>query len=76
LQALEDRVSTIELEHSGNIAVTRNRGVAATRGDLVGFLDDDDVWHPDKLERQIELLDSRESLGFVCSNVCLMHPDG
>jgi glycosyltransferase involved in cell wall biosynthesis len=38
--------------HLGN-AEARNRGVSLTHAPLVAFLDDDDVWLPAKLERQV-----------------------
>lgn len=46
-------------------AIARNRGVAETSGDAVAFLDQDDVWHPDKLALQAAALAADPSLGFV-----------
>ena len=36
----------------------RNRGIAAAAAPLIAFLDGDDLWHPDKLARQLPLLDA------------------
>lgn len=43
----------------------RNRGIRACRGDFIAFLDSDDVWLPEKTQRQVELLQSNPRLGFV-----------
>jgi glycosyltransferase involved in cell wall biosynthesis len=46
------RINYIEQANQGQ-AAARNRGLAAARGEFVAFLDDDDMWQPDKLEWQV-----------------------
>jgi glycosyltransferase involved in cell wall biosynthesis len=49
------RIDYVRQDRSG-AASARNRGVAMTTNDLIAFLDADDVWLPDKLQRQMEAL--------------------
>lgn len=47
-----DRIRYIRQANHG-VAGARNAGVAAADGDLIAFLDGDDVWMPHKIERQV-----------------------
>lgn len=48
----------IRLEENKGAAFARNVGIDASRGRYVALLDSDDAWHPDKLQRQFELLEA------------------
>jgi glycosyltransferase involved in cell wall biosynthesis len=52
------------------LAGARNTGISATGGDLVAFCDDDDVWRPDKLRRQVEVL-ADPAVGVVTSGIAV-----
>lgn len=53
----------------------RNTGIEASASDLVAFCDDDDVWMPSKIRRQVELLDSNPDVHFVGSGVLVEYED-
>ena len=55
LEQFGNRVSYIG-QAPGGPSVARNRGILEARGELIAFLDADDLWRPTKLSRQVEFL--------------------
>ena len=49
----DSRVRTIRHETPRGVSTARNRGAREARGEWVAFIDDDDLWAPDKLARQL-----------------------
>lgn len=64
LRGFADRVRVIRQSNRG-VAAARNVGAERARGDLLAFLDSDDVWFPRKLERQKERLVSEQRLTII-----------
>jgi glycosyltransferase involved in cell wall biosynthesis len=59
-----ERVRLIKQKNQG-VSAARNTGVRETRGELVAFLDADDLWTPSKLERQVRCYLDDTDLGLV-----------
>lgn len=68
VQAFGGPVRYMAQPNSG-AAVARNRGVDLSTGDLLAFLDSDDRWLPDKLERQLAALEAQPDLAMVFGHV-------
>jgi glycosyltransferase involved in cell wall biosynthesis len=58
------------LEHPGHInrgmSASRNLGIREAAGELVAFLDSDDVWMPEKLQQQVAIMLANPEIGMVC----------
>ena len=59
-------------EHSGTPAAPRNRAMRAGRAPYIAFLDDDDIWLPEKLEQQIAFLKKHPFCVLFGSNALIM----
>lgn len=65
---------SIKEEHSG-IASSRNQAISRARGRFFAFLDADDIWHPEKLEHQLNFMMERQ-IGFSYTAYDLIDESG
>ncbi len=69
--SFNDRIVILS-QPNGGVSAARNRGIGATSGEWLAFLDADDVWFPDKLARQAEYFETSD---IVCSNALIIGTD-
>ena len=50
---------------NGGVSTARNAGLKASQGFLIAFLDSDDEWFPDKLEKQIKILEMNPEIDLL-----------
>jgi glycosyltransferase involved in cell wall biosynthesis len=62
-------------EHIGTPAAPRNRGIKAGQAPYIAFLDDDDIWLPNKLDVQIAFLKDNPQCVLLGSNALIMKED-
>lgn len=55
----DDRIHVFGLKENSGAAVARNYAIDRAQGDYMAFLDSDDLWHPEKLERQLTFMIER-----------------
>ena len=52
----DKRIRYLQNEQNSGAAVSRNRALREAKGKWIAFLDSDDLWEPEKLERQLEFM--------------------
>jgi glycosyltransferase involved in cell wall biosynthesis len=75
LKRYRGRVRYLHTENQGR-SVARNLGIMLAEGRLCAFLDSDDLWFPEKLERQVGELRRRPGLGLLHGPVEVIDEDG
>ena len=64
---LNDRFSYYRLDRNRRACYARNFGMRKARGELVAFQDSDDIWYPEKLEKQLKKLREEEADFVFCA---------
>lgn len=67
IKSFGERVCLISQPNRGPYAA-RNLGLKNSSGEYVAFLDSDDFWHPERLAKQVPLLETNKELGIVFGN--------
>jgi glycosyltransferase involved in cell wall biosynthesis len=63
------RLRYVRQEQNCGVAASRNTGIGLAQGELISFLDSDDLWKPDKLEREVVFLDRYPEVQAVFSDL-------
>jgi glycosyltransferase involved in cell wall biosynthesis len=69
------RLVLVRNQRAPGLAGARNSGALHADGDLLAFCDDDDEWLPDKVARQVELLQARPDAAVVTSGIFVRYGD-
>jgi len=71
----DSRINYICHEENKGGSAARNTGIQVAKGEYIAFLDSDDEWLPQKIEKQVEILDKDEGIGAVFTDRKIM-PSG
>lgn len=52
----DSRIRLLRLDSNGGPGVARNNSILHAQGQYIAFLDSDDIWMPEKLQKQLELM--------------------
>lgn len=70
-----DRIR-VEVQSNQGESVARNRGIELARAEYVAFLDSDDMWLPEKLAAQIEILENKPEFVLTTTSFALIDRRG
>ncbi len=63
----DTRIHLLRCPKNQGVALTRNLGIQKAKGAYIALLDNDDTWEPEKLEKQLELLEKTKAEIAYCS---------
>lgn len=73
LRLKDSRIKLFQNKFNSGAAVSRNNALCEAKGRWIAFLDSDDLWEPEKLEKQVKFLEENE---YKFSYTCYSEMDG
>ena len=67
------RKVTYLYQQNRGVSAARNHAILKANGELLAYLDADDMWYPEKLERQVAFLDAHQECGMVHSEMSVIN---
>lgn len=75
VRTFDQRLSYLFQKHAG-VSAARNHGIQEARGEYIALLDDDDLYAPQKLQRNIEYFSRHPEVIWLCSGFGFINAEG
>ncbi len=72
----DNRIRIFRNKHNVGAAATRNYGIQEAQSQWIAFLDSDDLWRKEKLEKQMAILDKHPEASFLFTGSAFIEDDG
>jgi glycosyltransferase involved in cell wall biosynthesis len=66
----------VVVQENAGVSAARNRAASLATGDVLAFVDQDDLWEPERLELQVRQLEERPELGLVYADSWIIDGEG
>lgn len=71
----ESRIKYFKLDNNSGAAVARNKALELSKGRFIAYLDADDLWRPEKLQKQVDFM-LKNDYAFTCTDYEKINEEG